>query len=128
MIFIAIENQSAREARNREVTARTKPSGRLRGRLRGREGCRRSGSESRAPASARLWFSNATLTDTLWCCLIQPIGWSRFVWSQCASGSTRITIPLVLETLSWPLPNMQSYWSKPPGRLYELYQSVTLLD
>lgn len=29
MIFIAIENQSAREARNREVTARTKPSGRL---------------------------------------------------------------------------------------------------
>lgn len=28
MNFIAIENQSAREARNREVTARTKPSGR----------------------------------------------------------------------------------------------------
>lgn len=47
MNFIAIENQSAREARKREVTARTKPSGRrctvarLHGRTGGRDaGCR----------------------------------------------------------------------------------------
>ncbi|CAH2268900.1 jg21169 [Pararge aegeria aegeria] len=50
------ENQSAREARNREVTARTKPSGR---RCAGREGCRKR--VLRAPAGAASAFASSRL-------------------------------------------------------------------